>query len=95
MVQCRLTMIQYSLELVAVVVPVAWLRVKPETNWMIVALLMSKRQIVVLNPVKVDCSVESGGGFVHPWRLMRVSTLGECGGLRASHCCGFLKCLEC
>jgi hypothetical protein len=35
--------------------------VKPETNWMIVALLMSKRQIVVLNPVKVDCSVESGG----------------------------------
>jgi hypothetical protein len=40
--------------------------------------MVSKMQIVVSNLEKqVDCSVESGGGFVHPWRLMRVSTLGD------------------
>jgi hypothetical protein len=56
--------------------------VKPEANWMIVALLMSKRQIVVSNLVKVDCCLKGGGDFFHPWRLMRVSTLGDCSGWR-------------
>jgi len=30
------------------------------------------------NLKKVDCRVEVGvGQFVHPWRIMRVSTLGD------------------
>jgi hypothetical protein len=49
--------------------------VRPEANWKIVALLISKRQIVVSNLVKVDCSVKSGGGFVHPWRLLGVESV--------------------
>jgi hypothetical protein len=47
---------------------------------MIVASLMSKRQIFMSNLVKVDCCLNSGGDLFHPWRLMRVSTLGDCCG---------------
>ena len=47
------------------------------------------------NLKKVDCCVQSGGDFVHPWRLVRVSTLGDCWGWRVCHFCGLLKCLEC
>jgi hypothetical protein len=51
-------------------------------NWLIVALLMCKRQKSESNLKKVDCCVQSGGDFVHPWRLVRVSTFGDCWGWR-------------
>jgi hypothetical protein len=60
---------------------VAWL-MEPGACWLIVALLKSERQISKLNLKKVDCCVQSGGDFVHPWRLVRVSTLGDCWGRR-------------
>ena len=52
----------------------AWLEVKPEANWMIVALLMSKRQIVVSDLVKADCCLKNGGDLFHPWRLLGVAS---------------------
>jgi hypothetical protein len=50
---------------------------------LIVALLVGKRQMMGSNLKKVDCCLRrSGGDFFHPWRLMRVSTLGDCWGWR-------------
>jgi hypothetical protein len=73
---------------------VAWL-MEPGVCWLIVALLKSKRQMIESNLKKVDCCVQSGGDFVHPSRLVRVFTLGDCWGWRVCHFCGLLKCLEC
>jgi hypothetical protein len=74
---------------------VAWLKAPWAKIWLIVALLMCKRQMSESNLKKVDCCVQSGGDFAHPWRLVRVSTLGDCWGWRVCHFCGLLKCLEC
>jgi hypothetical protein len=54
---------------------------EPGAKWLVVALLMSKRQIVVSNLVKVDCCLKGGGDLFHPWRLMRVASgaAGEAG----------------